>query len=199
MGISSGQIIYEVYGNAMFQLAQETGQVERTQDELIVVAEVLRGQSDFVKLLMSDTLRSDEKRAIIQRVFGDRVSPLSLHFLYVLSRRNRMGFLAGIADFYEVLADGLKNCQRVEVTLAKSLPGEQLEQLRLKIKDAIQAEVKLKVNIDPGILGGMVLRQGDIMIDNSARTVLGRTVNMIMDRSKEKLHKLQQEMDEKKP
>jgi len=199
MGVSSGQIVYEVYGNAMFQLAQETGQVERTQDELSVVTEVLRDQSDFVKLIMMDSLRADEKKAIVGRVFENRVSPLTLHFLYVLSRRNRMGFLAGIADFFETLADSLKNCRRVEVTLSKSLSDGHLEELRLKIKDAIQSEVKLKVNIDPEILGGIVLRQGDIMIDNSVRTVLGRTVNVVMDRSREKLHKPQQKMDEKKP
>jgi F-type H+-transporting ATPase subunit delta len=136
---------------------------------------------------------------IVGRVFENQVSPLILHFLFVLSRRSRVGFLAGIADFYETLADGLKNCRRVEVTLAKSLSEGRLEELRLKIKDAIRSEVKLKVNIDPEILGGIVLRQGDIMIDNSVRTVLGRTVNVIMDRSREKMHKPQQKMDEKKP
>jgi F-type H+-transporting ATPase subunit delta len=199
MSVSSGQIVFEVYGNAMFQLAQENGQVEQIQGELAVVSETLRTQTDFVKLLMSELLRTAEKKAILGRIFNERVSPLMLHLLYVLSHRNRMGYLDGIADFYELLADNSKNCRLVEVTLAKPLSDGPMEELRLKIKDAIQSEVKLKVNIDPDILGGMVLRQGDIMIDNSVRTVLGRTVNVVMDRSREKLHKPQQKMDEKKP
>jgi F-type H+-transporting ATPase subunit delta len=178
MASPSRHIVNEIYSDVLFQLAEEAGQVEQVLGDLAAVAGVLRDEPDFTKLLMSDKLKETEKAAVIRRVFGDRISGLTIDFLCV-----------GIADRYEVLADSLKNCRLVEVTLAKSISEEQLEQLRQKIKDAIRAEVKLKVNIDPEILGGVILRQGDIMIDNSVRTVLSRTVNIIMDRSKEKLHK----------
>jgi F-type H+-transporting ATPase subunit delta len=189
MASPSRHIVNEIYSDVLFQLAEEAGQVEQVLGDLAAVAGVLRDEPDFTKLLMSDKLKETEKAAVIRRVFGDRISGLTIDFLCVIARRNRVGFLVGIADRYEVLADSLKNCRLVEVTLAKSISEEQLEQLRQKIKDAIRAEVKLKVNIDPEILGGVILRQGDIMIDNSVRTVLSRTVNIIMDRSKEKLHK----------
>lgn len=199
MAASSRHIIHEIYSDVLFQLAEEAGQVGQVLEDLAAVAGVLRDEPDFMKLLMSARMKEPEKAAAIRRVFGGRVSSLTIDFLCVLARRNRVGFLVGIADRYEVLADSLKNCRLVEVTLAKAISDDQLEQLRTKIKDAIRSEVKLKVNIDPEILGGVILRQGDIMIDNSVRTVLDRTINVIMDRSKEKLHKPQQEMDEKKP
>ena len=199
MASSSRHIVHEIYSDVLFQLAEEAGQVEQVLEDLAAVAGVLRDEPDFVKLLTSDKMKESEKSAVIRRVFGGRAGSLTLDFLCVLSRRNRMGFLVGISDRYEVLADSLKNCRLVEVTLAKMLPDEQVEQLRLKIKDAIRSEVKLKVNIDPEILGGVILRQGDIMIDNSVRTVLDRTVNIIMDRSKEKLHKQQSNTDGNKP
>jgi F-type H+-transporting ATPase subunit delta len=189
MASPSRHIVNEIYSDVLFQLAEEAGQVEQVLGDLAAVAGVLRDEPDFTKLLMSDKLKETEKAAVIRRVFGDRISGLTIDFLCVIARRNRVGFLVGIADRYEVLADSLKNCRLVEVTLAKSISEEQLEQLRQNINDAIRAEVKLKVNIDPEILGGVILRQGDIMIDNSVRTVLSRTVNIIMDRSKEKLHK----------
>jgi F-type H+-transporting ATPase subunit delta len=192
-------IVHEIYGDVLFQLAKEAGQVEQVREDLTAVAGVLRDEPDFIKLLTLDKLKETEKAAVIRRVFGGRAGNLTLDFLCVLARRNRMGFLVGIADWYEVFADSLKNCGLVEMTLAKLIPDEQLEQLRQQIKDAIRAEVKLKVNIDPDILGGVIIRQGDLMIDNSVRTMLDRAVNIIMDRSKEKLYKRQSGMDENKP
>lgn len=196
---SSRHIVHEIYSDVLFQLAEEAGQVEQVLGDLAAVAGVLRDEADFVKLLMSDKLQDTEKTAAIRRVFSGRVSSLTLDFLCVLVRRNRIGFLVGITDRYEVLADSLKNCRLVEVTLASPVSEEKLEQMRQQIKEAIAAEVKLKVNIDPDILGGIIIKQGDIMIDNSVRTVLDRTVNVIMDRSKDKIHKQQKQMDENKP
>jgi F-type H+-transporting ATPase subunit delta len=199
MAPSSRHIVHEIYSDVLFQLAEEAGQVEQVLGDLAAVAGVLREESDFVKLLTSDKLEEKEKNAAVRRVFGGQVSSLTLDFMCVLVRRNRIGFLVGITDRYEVLADSLKNCRLVEVTLAKPVSDEQMEQIRQQVKDAIRAEVKLKVNIDPDILGGIILKQGDIMIDNSVRTVLDRTVNVIMDRSKEQIHKQQKKTDENKP
>jgi F-type H+-transporting ATPase subunit delta len=199
MASSSRHIVHEIYSDVLFQLAEEAGQVEQVLGDLAAVAGLLRDESDFVKLLTSDKLDEKEKTAAVRRVFGGQISSLTLDFICVLVRRNRIGFLIGISDRYEVLADSLKNCRLVEVTLAKPMSEEQMEQIRQQVKDAIRAEVKLKVNIDPDILGGIILKQGDIMIDNSVRTVLDRTVNVIMDRSKEQLHKQQNKTDENKP
>jgi F-type H+-transporting ATPase subunit delta len=199
MASSSRHIVHEIYSDVLFQLAEEAGQVEQVLGDLAAVAGLLRDEADFVKLLTSDKLEEKEKTAAIRRVFNGQIGSLTLDFLCVLVRRNRIGFLLGITDRYEVLADSLNNCRLVEVTLAKPISEEQMEQLRQQVKDAIRAEVKLKVNIDPDILGGVILKQGDIMIDNSVRTVLDRTVNVIMDRSKEQLHNQQKKTDENKP
>ena len=105
----------------------------------------------------------------------------------MLARRNRIGFLAGISDRYEVLLDQLKNLFRVDVTLAKEPDETLLEKLKVDIKDAIKSDVKLHIKVDPEIIGGIVIRQGDMVIDNSVKAILDRTVNVIVDKSKEKL------------
>ena len=183
MAASSKHIIHEIYSDVLFELAEESGQAERAMEDLASVGALLRDEPDFVKLLASDKLKDDEKGKVVHRVFSGRVCELTLNFLCVLARRGRMGFLSGIADRYEVLVDRLKNCRLVEITLVKKKSDAELEQMRQQIKDAIGAEVKLRVTIDPEILGGIVIRQGDLMIDNSVRTILERTVNAIVSRS----------------
>jgi F-type H+-transporting ATPase subunit delta len=186
---SSKYIVHEIYSDVLFQLAEESGQAERAMEDLAAVGQVLRDEPDFIKLLASDRLKDAEKADVVHRVFSGRVCELTLNFLCVLARRGRMGFLSGIADRYEVLVDRLKNCRLVEITLVKKKDDAELESLRQQIKDAIGAEVKLKVNIDPAILGGIIIRQGDLMIDNSARTILARTVNAIVERSAQQSRK----------
>ena len=104
----------------------------------------------------------------------------------MLAKRNRMNFVHGIGDRYEVLLDEQKNLHRIEVTLAKEPTDEQTEKIKADIRDALNAEIKLSVNIDPEIIGGIIIKKGDLMVDNSVRTILNRTVDAIMTRSKEK-------------
>ncbi|MEN6307748.1 MAG: ATP synthase F1 subunit delta [Anaerohalosphaeraceae bacterium] len=199
MAASSKHIIYEIYSDVLFQLAEESGQVEQVLEDMASVGSLLRDEPEFLKLIVSSKMKEDEKTAALRRVFSGRVNPLTLDFLCVLARRNRIGGLAGIADRYEVLVDSLKNCRLVEVVLAKQLSDTELEKLRLEIKDAIKAEVKLKVQIDPEILGGIMIRQGDMMIDNSVRTILTRTVNGIVDRSRDVFYKQKNNAGETTP
>jgi F-type H+-transporting ATPase subunit delta len=199
MAASSKHIIYEIYSDVLFQLAEESGQVEQVLEDMAAVGTLLRDEPDFLKLITSSKMKEDEKTAALRRVFSGRIHPLTLDFLCVLARRNRIGGLNGIFDRYEVLVDSLKNCRLVEVVLAKQLPEAELEKLRLEIKDAIKAEVKLKVQIDPDILGGIVIRQGDLMIDNSVRTILNRTVDGIVDRSRETYYKQKNKPGETTP
>lgn len=183
---SSRHIIHEIYSDVMFELAEETGRIEEVMEDLQAVAKLLADEPDFMTLLTSPKLKEDEKVRMIRRVFGGRVNPLTLDFLSVLARRNRVSFLNGIAGRYEDLYDVLRNRKRVEVTLAKAPTEDELTRLRADLKEAIAAEVKLTVRVDPTIIGGIVIRKGDQVIDNSVKYILDRTVNTILSHSRDK-------------
>jgi F-type H+-transporting ATPase subunit delta len=172
----------------MFELAEDAGLVEQVMDDLDAVAEVMKEEPEFLSLLTLGQVKEDEKTKMVRRVFKGRVNDLTLDFLCVLSKRSRMNFLHGIGDRYQVMMDERKNLHRIEVTLAKEPTDEQAEKIKADIRDALNAEIKLSVNIDPEILGGIIIKKGDLMVDNSVRTILSRTVDAIMIRSKEKLN-----------
>jgi F-type H+-transporting ATPase subunit delta len=172
----------------MFELAEDAGLVEQVMDDLDAVAEVMKDEPEFLTLLTLGQVKEDEKAEMVRRVFKGRINDLTLDFLCVLAKRNRMNFVYGISDRYQVLMDERKNLHHIEVTLAKKPTDEQAEKIKADIRDALNAEVKLSVNIDPDILGGIIIKKGDLMVDNSVRTILSRTVNAIMARSKEKLN-----------
>ena len=186
MAQNARHIIHEIYSDVMFELAEEAGLVEQVMDDLEAVAEVLKDEPEFLSLLTIGQVKEDEKVKMVRRVFKGRVNDLTLDFLCVLAKRNRMNFVHGIGDRYEVLLDEQKNLHRIEVTLAKEPTDEQTEKIKADIRDALNAEIKLSVNIDPEIIGGIIIKKGDLMVDNSVRTILNRTVDAIMTRSKEK-------------
>ena len=184
---STRHIIHEIYSDVMFELAQEAALLNIVMDDLDAVVSVLEDESEFLSLLTLAHLKETEKTAMIRRVFKGQINDLTLDFLCVLAKRNRMGFLHGISESYQNLLDEHKNRHRIEVTLAKEPTDEQIVKLKQDLADAINAEVKMSVAVDPSILGGIIIRKGDLMIDNSARSILDRTVNAIMKKSKNKI------------
>ena len=188
MAHTSRHIIHEIYSDVMFELAEESGKVDAVFDDLEAVSKVFEAEPEFLTLLTVGQLKDDEKTRIIRRVFSGRVSDLTLDFLCVLARRNRLGFMFGIQDRYQTLMDQYHNVQRLEVTLAKQPDDAQLAKLKADLADAVKAEVKLAVQVNPEILGGIIIKKGDMVIDNSVRSILDRTVDAVVSRSKEVLY-----------
>lgn len=189
MARNARHIIHEIYSDVMFELANEAGLTEQVMDDLESVGEVLADEPEFLSLLTLGHVKDDEKAGMIRRVFKGRVNDLTLDFLCVLARRNRMNFVNGIGDRYQLLMDEKKNLHRIEVTLANEPAGDQLEKIKADIADAIKGEIKLSVHIDPEIIGGIVIKKGDLVVDNSVKTILSRTVDAIMQKSQEKAAK----------
>lgn len=193
MARSTKHIIHEIYSDVMFELAEDAGMLDHVQSDLEAVSRILQEEPEFLSLLTLGHIKEDERAAMIRRVFGGRVSGLTLDFLCVLARRNRMNFLHGIGSRYEVLLDQHKNLHRIEVTLAKEPGDRQRAQLEEDLAASIGAKVKLTVTVDPEILGGIVIRRGDLVIDNSVRTILDRTVKAVLAASKQKQVQKQKE------
>lgn len=185
MAHAARHIIHEIYSDVMFELAEEAGMVDPVLDDFEAVAKVFESEPEFLTLLTVGQLKDDEKNAILRRVFAGRINELTLDFLCVLARRNRLNFLYGIQDRYLSLMDQYHNIRRIEVTLAKPPDDARLEAIRSDLATALGAEVKLAVQIDPDILGGVIIKKGDTVIDNSVRSILNRTVSAVVNRSKE--------------
>ncbi|MCK4999972.1 MAG: ATP synthase F1 subunit delta [Anaerohalosphaera sp.] len=186
MSESVRHVVREIYSEVLFELAEEAGQVKEVMDDLERIVGVISGNDEFAALLNSQQLTGEEKTDIVQRIFKGRVSDLTLDFLRVLARRGRLSFLSGISDKYEVMVDVHHKRSLIEVTLAKSPSDDELEKLKNDLKDAINGDVKLVVNIDPEIIGGVIIKKGDKLVDNSLRRILNRAVKTIVQRSRDK-------------
>ena len=183
---SHRQVVHEVYSEVLFDLAEQGGELDGVQEELVAVSRVLKMEPEFAELLSSQVVKGQEKAEIIRRVFGGRLSELTVNFLSVLARRGRIGFLGGVSDRFETLVDAHHNRRLVEVTMAAEPDDERLEKLKADLAAALDSKVKVTVKVDPKIIGGIVIKKGDTLIDSSVRTTLDRMVKAVTKGMKDK-------------
>lgn len=177
----SRQVAEETYTEVLFELAEQAGRVDAIQADLQKAVQIMSSEPDFAAVLNSLTLQGKVKCEMIRRVFQGAVSDLGLDFLSVLARRNRFGLLAAIARRFETLFDIHHKRYPLEVTVAGELTAEQAEQMRQRIAAAIQSEIKLTVKVDRSLIGGIVIRKDDMIIDSSVRTALERAARTVSD------------------
>jgi F-type H+-transporting ATPase subunit delta len=160
------------YATALLELADEHKQLEPTARELGALQELIRANPTFKLYLSDPAIGHAERGELIQRVMGKAVSPLVGNFLRVLNEKGRLGILDEIADAYDELLDQRLGKIEVDVTVAHRLPPDQLEEVRKRVSAALKKDAVVHQYVDEQIIGGMVLRVQDQLIDASVRAQL---------------------------
>jgi F-type H+-transporting ATPase subunit delta len=185
---SERQIIREVYSEVLFELADQAGCVDSVTEDLACVREVIKAEPEFAAILTSPGIKPGEKAQIIRRVFQGKLENLTLDFMCVLAKRNRIGFLGPVSDKYEMLVDVHRGRALVEITWAKEPDDKQIQTLKADLKNAINKEVKLSLIVEPEIIGGIIIKRDDVLIDNSVKTALQRAVTTVINNLEEGIH-----------
>jgi len=159
-----------VYARAFVAVAQKSGDFEPVSREFhSLVFDVLQKSPGFLRLIHSPRTSSHEKIQLVQRVFGGRVSPTVLQFLQTIISHNRFDCLNEIALLVRERVHELQGRVRVQVRTAEQLDDTLRKRIVEVLNKAIQKEVVLEESVDPELLGGLVVRVGDQVIDGSVR------------------------------
>lgn len=167
------------YATALGWLAEERNLLDEVERDLELVQSLLDGSEEFGYLLRNEQIAVSERCAFLERVLKDEVQPLTLDFLYLIIRKHRARYLEDIIDAYVEYANERRGILVVRVTTAKELDDMLLETLREGLGKALDAKVRVRSSVDPSLLGGVIVRVGDLLIDGSALTrlnQLGRTL-----------------------
>jgi F-type H+-transporting ATPase subunit delta len=164
------------YAEALLELAVEAtdtpAEPETIGQELLDLGKIVRDDPFVGALLADPAISSDERDRLLDRVFSSRVSPLLLKFLHVLNIKGRLGHLQSIAAAYHEALDKRLGKIEVDVTVAQRLSPEALENVRQRVGKAIQREAVVHQYVDPSIIGGVILRVRDQLIDGSVKSQL---------------------------
>ena len=160
------------YARALFDTAQKSQAVQQVEDDLKSVDQSLRAAPQLQKVLRAPTIAGARKRELVQRVFGSRVSPLTLKFLTLVIDRRRETILTDVFPEFERLANEARNLLLVQFTSAVELTDAERDALVQALKARTGKNIQARVAVDPSLLGGVVVRMGDTVIDGSVRAKL---------------------------
>jgi F-type H+-transporting ATPase subunit delta len=170
--------VARVYAQSLLELADAAGGDEKiveTGGELSVIAEMIRDDAEVAEFLRSPIVDSEKRAESLRRIFEGRVSDLVLRFMLVLNGKGRLGEFGSMASGYDQLVN--ERMGRVEVdvmTVDGALAPDQLALLGEKVKAKLGQEPVFHQYADESLIGGLVLRVGDQLIDGSVRGQLRR-------------------------
>lgn len=160
------------YATAMFEVARVEGSLDEVEDELFRFARTLEGNDQLRSVLTDDAVPAERRRGVVGDLLGERASPVTANLVSLVVGAGRARELPAIIDRLVQRAAAEHDKVVAEVRSAVALDDDQRERLAEALGRATGKSVEVKVVVDPAVLGGLVARVGDTVIDGTVRTRL---------------------------
>ncbi len=160
------------YAKAILNLAKDSKSESKVNDDMILVAKTIAENKELDAMLNSPIIKNQDKRAVLDKLFGGKVNNITLGLFHLLEDNKRMELLETVAFKYTVIYDHLKHIDIAKVTTAVPLTKDIEKQVMKKIVSLTGNKATLENIIDPNILGGFILRVGDVQYDASISNYL---------------------------
>ena len=163
------------YASALFELARDQRQIESVGKSLDALGQALLDSKDFDELVSSPLVSRDEAAKAFAALAPQlQIDPITGNFLGVLARNGRKSELRNVIRAFRRLAAEQRGETTADVVTARPLNDDQLAQLRQQLRARAGRDVSIEANVDPNILGGLIVKLGSQQIDASIRTKLNR-------------------------
>ncbi len=161
------------YAKAAFEDAQAKGRLAEWAQGLVAAAEVARDPR-VAQLLANPGVQPAELAQLVVGIAGDKLGADGGNFVLLLAENHRLGALPEIAALFHEMKDAAEGVADVTVTSAAPLDRAHEQRLTEALAQRLKRRIRLHCEIDPKLIGGAVLRAGDLVIDGSLRTRLER-------------------------
>jgi len=161
------------YGRALFELAERDGKLDRFSDQLKSVVSTLDSHTELRQFMFHPQVKAEIKKDTLQKVFGQDVDKMLLNLLMLLVDRRRISAINLVWDEFRRLVNAARNLEEAEVTTAITLSEAAQAALRDKLSLVTGKKIVLHTKVNPAIVGGVVVRIGDKLIDGSVVRQLG--------------------------
>jgi len=161
------------YATALFELARDEKSIDAVKADLDRFDALLNESADLKRLVRSPVFSADAQLKALTAVLDKAgISGIPANFLKVLTTNRRLFAVQDVIRAYRTLVAKFKGEATADVTVAEALSSKNLDALKVALKSVTGKDVDLNVNVDPSIIGGLVVKLGSRMIDSSLRTKL---------------------------
>jgi len=161
------------YATALFELAQETNSVSQVSADLDSFAAMLDSSEDLTRLVRSPVFGAGDQIAAMNAVFAQAgIKSIAANFIKLAAKNRRLFAVRDMIGAFRSLVAEARGEIAAEVVSAERLSAAQLSKLKAELKASVGSDVELATIVDPSILGGLIVKVGSRMVDNSLRTKL---------------------------
>ena len=169
------------YAKAIFNISNKAKKITETQKELQLIAYLYKKNSAFRLLFITKKINSNQKTEIINKVLN-MLSPLTLEFLKIIINNNQSNELLNVIKKFNHLSESYLGVNKVDIITAAKLSDQELNELSQTLSGVLNNSPAINNITDPNIIGGMKLRVGNNVFDNS--------VNYQINQLKKTLHNM---------
>lgn len=161
------------YASALFELSRDERQIDAVLDALDRFDALIKESPDLARLVRSPVFSGDEQKAAIGAVL-DRagISGLGANFIKLAAENRRLFALPGMIRAFRALVQESRGIVRAEVRVAEKPSDAVLEEIKASLRDVAKAEIDVDLQVDPSLIGGLIVKMGSRMVDASLRTKL---------------------------
>jgi F-type H+-transporting ATPase subunit delta len=170
------------YASAILDLAKAEGQLERVESEFLAIGQAVETSADLRSTLTDPQLPIDKKQAIIDDLIGGRASSLTVGLVQFIVGQGRSSEIPSIANSFVEKAVESRDRAVAEVRSAVPLDDATIDRLAAALGKATGKRVEVKVIVDDSVMGGIVARVGDVVIDGTVANAIGELRQAVLSR-----------------
>lgn len=163
------ELIGKRYASAFFELAKEENIVKEMYEEFEFVNDTIKNEKDLKILLESPRLNAKEKKEIVENIFKGKINDRLLGLLKLVIEKRRIKSLDDIFNEFKALVDEDDNKIKATAVTVVKMKDNELNNLRSLLEEKLNKKVELENAIDKKLVGGVLLRIGDKVIDGSIK------------------------------
>lgn len=163
----SDNMISRRYAGALYEEAQSISELEAVDEDVKMIGESLDGAPELVRFFASPVISRQKKSSSVKALFEGRIQKLTLNFLLLMVKKGREQMFPDVVRAYQSLRNKQMGIVRVTARVARSVDAEEKESLAASLEARLGKKTDLDFQVDPSLLGGIVVRIGDTVYDGS--------------------------------
>jgi len=155
------------YARALYNVAVQQKDVKEVSNRINYIVDVMKAVPEFSQLLQTHQVSTEDKITILKNVLKDNISSLEVELISDILEHNNILILSDIAKHFEYLVETDSNLVNMTITSAKELSAEEVDHIQSSIESHLNKKVDVRTETDKSLIGGVRLRVGNIVIDNT--------------------------------
>lgn len=167
------KLIAQAYGSALYELAVEENKVAALLEEVKSLKEAFTADSEFISFMKHPQVSKDEKQKVVEDAFRGKLSDDMVGLMLTMVEKDRFSEIVSVFDYFIDAVNELLGIGNARVSTPAALSDSQKEKIKTKLLETTDyKEMNIDYDVDSSLIGGMVIRIGDRVVDSSIKTRL---------------------------